>query len=105
MTIVQFPTVHELEIDRNAMAVYVDGREVEITVARFRVLSLLWECRGAVVSHERIANASHGEDWGNWYARELSMIRSRNIIWYLRRTLGDAVKITHRRGVGYRLDV
>lgn len=99
----------EVVVDPEAMTVYVDGQETYLSNAAYRVFCLLWEKRGKMVPHRAIVEASCSFEDRSWYLDQLAMSRqlysrSRNLIYQIRKALGDAVDIRDRRGVGYRLE-
>lgn len=90
--------VGPVELDEEARRVTVDGRAVELTRREFDLLAAL--LRDPDRAHTREALLERV--WGSTY------LHSKTVdvhIAGLRRKLGDAVKISSLRGVGYRLEV
>jgi len=91
---------HEsLTIDRRRMEVQLDGETVHLSPTEFRLLSLLAERRGWVVSYDEILT----KVWGPAYVGDRNNVKL--YIWYLRRKLeADPANprwILTRYGVGY----
>jgi DNA-binding response OmpR family regulator len=87
-----------LEIDPNKHEVYVDGRDVKLTLTEFKLLSALVSARGRVLSRDQLMDKAMGTD---------VFVTDRAIdvhVTAIRKKLGDAAKLVHTvRGVGYRL--
>jgi len=93
---------HEaLSIDRRKMEVQLDGEIVHLSPTEFRLLSLLAERRGWVVSYDEILT----KVWGPAYVGDRNNVKL--YIWYLRRKLeADPANprwIRTKYGVGYTL--
>jgi DNA-binding response OmpR family regulator len=86
-----------LRIDVRAHRVTVDGREVQLTVKEFELLSVLARDAGAVVERERLLR----EVWDTtWYGGSKTVDAH---VASLRRKLGDPSLIETVRGIGLRL--
>ena len=86
-----------VELDEEARRVTVDGEEVELTRREFDLLAAL--LRGPDRVHTR--DALLEDVWGSTYLQPKTVDVH---IAGLRRKLGDALKISSLRGVGYRLE-
>lgn len=86
-----------LELDEQGRRVSVDGREVELTRREFDLLAALLRDPERVHTREALLELV----WGS------SFLQPKTVdvhIAGLRRKLGDALRITALRGVGYRLE-
>ncbi len=86
-----------LELDEQARRVSVDGRELELTRREFDLLAALLGDPERVHTREALLELV----WGSTYLQPKTVDVH---IAGLRRKLGDALKITALRGVGYRLE-
>jgi DNA-binding response OmpR family regulator len=89
--------VGAVELDEEARRVTIDGREVEFTRREFDLLAAL--LRDPDRAHTREALLERV--WGSTY------LQSKTVdvhVAALRRKLGDALRISSLRGVGYRLE-
>jgi DNA-binding response OmpR family regulator len=102
------PAVHvgDVELDRDARRVRVDGDEVELRAREFDLLAFLMDHAGVAVTRERIMSEVWDEHWFG-PTKTLDMHISA-----LRRKLGETVgdesarsRITTLRGVGYRFEL
>ena len=88
-----------LKIDWRSCEVSVDTRPVELTGTEFRLLKLLVEHQGWVLSHDEILS----EVWGPEYQGERDRVKL--YVWYLRRKIeANPCKpdlIVTKRGFGY----
>ncbi len=88
-----------LSIDRRSHEVRVDDKPVPLTATEFRLLSLLVERRGCVLTHDQIL--SHV--WGSNYLGDRNNVKL--YVWYLRRKIEanptDPRWIRTKRGIGY----
>ena len=88
-----------LRIDWRSCEVSVEGRPVELTGTEFRLLKLLVEHQGWVLSHDKILS----EVWGPEYRGERDRVKL--YVWYLRRKIeANPCKpglILTKRGIGY----
>jgi two-component system KDP operon response regulator KdpE len=88
-----------LKIDWRSCEVSVDGHRVELTGTEFRLLKLLVEHQGWVLSHDKILS----EVWGPEYQGERDRVKL--YVWYLRRKIeANPCKpglIVTKRGLGY----
>ncbi len=92
-----------LRVDLSARQVFVGGKEVRLTPLEYRLLTVLIQHAGKVVTQRQLLT----EVWGPEYADEAQYLRV--YIGYLRRKLGstssdDSIILTEAR-VGYRLVV
>ncbi|MDX1502511.1 MAG: response regulator [Thermoanaerobaculia bacterium] len=87
-----------LRLDVAGHRLFVGGEEVSLTATEFRLLRLLMEARGRVLTRERLLSQA----WG--YAKEVD---SRTVDTHVRRLRsklgGEAARIETVIGVGYRL--
>ena len=88
-------SVGAIRLDPTKHEVSVEGQHVELSSTEFRLLEVLMENRGRVLSKEQLLSRV----WGG--GAELSVVET--YISYLRRKLGDALSIRTVRGVGYQL--
>ncbi len=86
-----------VELDQEARRVTVDGREVELTRREFDLLAALLRDPDRVHTRDALLELV----WGSTYLQPKTVDVH---IAGLRRKLGDAVKISSLRGVGYRLE-
>jgi DNA-binding response OmpR family regulator len=98
--------VGDVELDRDARRVRVDGEEIELRAREFDLLAFLMEHAGTAVTRERIMSEVWDEHWFG-PTKTLDMHISA-----LRRKLGETVgdelapsRITTLRGVGYRFEL
>jgi two-component system response regulator ResD len=84
-------------LDEEARRVTVDGREVELTRREFDLLAALLRDPGRVHTRDALLE----QVWGSTYLQPKTVDVH---IAGLRHKLGDALKISSLRGVGYRLD-
>ncbi|HET9093609.1 MAG TPA: response regulator transcription factor [Solirubrobacteraceae bacterium] len=84
-------------LDEEARRVTVEGREVELTRREFDLLAALLGDPGRVHSRDALLERV----WGSAYLQPKTVDVH---VAGLRRKLGDAVKISSLRGVGYRLE-
>lgn len=87
--------VGSIQLDPTRHEVSVDGQPVELSSTEFRLLEVLMENRGRVLSKEQLLSRV----WGG--GAEPSIVET--YVSYLRRKLGDALSIRTVRGVGYQL--
>jgi len=94
--------VGDVELDRDARRVRVDGDEVELRAREFDLLAFLMDHAGVAVTRERIMSEVWDEHWFG-PTKTLDMHISA-----LRRKLDDPadepIRITTLRGVGYRFE-
>lgn len=86
-----------LELDQQARRVSVDGRGVQLTRREFDLLVALLREPERVHTRERLLELV----WGSTYLQPKTVDVH---VAGLRRKLGDALRITALRGVGYRLE-
>ena len=86
-----------VKLDQEARRVTVDGREVELTRREFDLLAALLRDPDRVHTRDALLELV----WGSTYLQPKTVDVH---IAGLRRKLGDAVKISSLRGVGYRLE-
>lgn len=111
------PRAPQVELDDDAMTVYVDGEERYLRTTEYRAFRLLWQHRGTLIPYRNImlAAGSNGTADANWYLDWLEERRTasgdkalhsrvRTIISGIRKVLGDAVDIRGRPGFGYRIE-
>ena len=87
--------VGSIRLDPARHVVTVDDSPVELSSTEFRLLEVLMENRGRVLSKEQLLSRV----WGG--GAERSIVET--YVSYLRRKLGDALSIRTVRGVGYQL--
>jgi two-component system phosphate regulon response regulator OmpR len=89
-----------LEVDPAARTARLAGRSLDLTAAEFALLGLFLRSRSAVLSRDRILEATRGLDW-EAFDRSVDVLVSR-----LRQKLGDDPRqptfIKTVRGAGYR---
>ena len=86
-----------LDLDLPAWSVQVNGNDVELSPTQFRILALLAQHAGTVVSLDGI----HTAVWGQWFGSKDNVAVN---IHHIRRALGPcAGMLATRRGVGYML--
>lgn len=97
-----------LHVDRDAMAVYVGGREVRLRLTEYNALCFLLENEGRMRSHRAIAAAGSRDPYvtnSDWYSDKLAKSRARTLVTILRRAIaGSDRRIVGMHGVGYRLE-
>ncbi len=90
----------KLHIDENKMSASLDGKELELTVAEFEILKLLFEKKGSVLTRDYIAENVSVMRWESG-ERSIDVVISR-----LRKKLGDNPKtpsfIKSVKGAGYK---
>ncbi|HET9720326.1 MAG TPA: response regulator transcription factor [Solirubrobacteraceae bacterium] len=86
-----------VELDDEARRVTVNGREVELTRREFDLLAALLRDPGRAHTRDTLLE----QVWGSTFLQPKTVDVH---IAGLRRKLGDAVKISSLRGVGYRLE-
>ncbi len=86
-----------VELDEEARRVTVDGRQVELTRREFDLLAALLRDPGRAHTRDALLE----QVWGSTYLQPKTVDVH---VAGLRRKLGDAVKISSLRGVGYRLE-
>lgn len=94
-----------VSVDKLRMVVTVDDREVYLSVQTYRAFLALWEAEGAVVAHRVLLAAARGVEEDSWLGSSdyaVAQIAS-GFVHRIHRSLGDAVNIMVRRGVGYQL--
>ncbi len=89
--------VGPVALDEEARRVTVEGREVELTRREFDLLAALLRDPGRVHTRDALLE----QVWGTAYLQPKTVDVH---IAGLRRKLGDAVRISSLRGVGYRLE-
>jgi DNA-binding response OmpR family regulator len=87
----------EVELDRRARRCTVRGREIDLTRREFDLLETLLANPGHVCTRDQLLDAA----WGSRYVSEKTVDVH---VAGLRRKLGDALRISTLRGVGYRLE-
>lgn len=88
----------ELELDQLRHEVRLGGAPVDLSPTEYRLLETLLRNSGRVLTRQSLL----ARVWG--YDDEPESNAVDLYVHYLRRKLGDAVRITTVRGVGYRLD-
>lgn len=86
-----------IELDRRARRCTVGGRETGLTRREFDLLETLLANPGHVCTRDQLLDAA----WGSRYVSEKTVDVH---IAGLRRKLGDALRVSTLRGVGYRLE-
>ncbi len=88
-----------LEIDLKRYQVRLNGAEIELTLAEFKILALLASIKGQVFSREKILEHLWGQE-------KIVIERTVDVhIRHLREKLGEASRfIKNVRGVGYKID-
>lgn len=89
--------VGKIELDRRARRCTVRGREIDLTRREFDLLETLLANPGLVCTRDQLLDAA----WGSRYVSEKTVDVH---VAGLRRKLGDALRISTLRGVGYRLE-
>lgn len=92
-------TVGAISIDVDAHEVTCDGDVVELSPTEFRLLLVLVENAGRVLSREQLLD----QVWGLAHGAESSTVET--YVSYLRRKLGEHLPLRTVRGVGYQLVV
>jgi two-component system KDP operon response regulator KdpE len=94
-------TIGPLTVDLDARAVWLNGKEVELSPTEFQMLAVLAETPGRVVTNRELLTRV----WGEEYADEVHYVRL--YIGYLRSKLEadprNPTLILNQWGVGYRL--
>ena len=91
--------VGEVTMDRASHEVRVQGRRIDLTPTEYRLLELLMQNAGKLLSRQTIL----ARVWG--YDIEVAPNAVEQYVHYLRTKLADALQVTTVRGAGYRLDV
>ena len=91
--------VGEVTMDRASHEVRVQGRRIDLTPTEYRLLELLMQNVGKLLSRQTIL----ARVWG--YDIEVAPNAVEQYVHYLRSKLADALQVTTVRGAGYRLDV
>lgn len=89
--------VGRVRLDGRAHQVWLDDMVVELSRTEFRLLQVLMESTGDVLTKDLLLRRV----WGLDASAETSVLET--YISYLRRKLGDGIDIRTVRGVGYRL--
>ncbi len=89
--------VGKIELDRRARRCTVRGQEIDLTRREFDLLETLLANPGLVCTREQLLDAA----WGSRYVSEKTVDVH---VAGLRRKLGDSLRISTLRGVGYRLE-
>ena len=93
-----------LEIDREAMKVFVCGEWVPVSLNRYRALLLFIDNPGRMLSHAEIFEASTGYAYPG-VGREQLASNVRTLVHYLRQLVGGAgVRFVPLRGFGFRME-
>ncbi|HET7387218.1 MAG TPA: response regulator transcription factor [Nocardioidaceae bacterium] len=87
----------EVELDRRARVCSVRGSSVELTRREFDLLEMLLADPGRAYSRDQILD----EAWGSRFVSQKTV--DVHVVG-IRRKLGDAVRISTLRGIGYRLE-
>lgn len=87
----------DLSVDEDRHLVLVHGEEIALSATEFRLLAVLVESAGRVLTREALLQRV----WGLDAAAPTTVLDT--YVSYLRRKLGDAVTIRTIRGVGYQL--
>jgi DNA-binding response OmpR family regulator len=90
-------TIGEVQLDRSARLCRVGDRLIGLTRREFDLLATMFDHAGHVLTRQQLLDAA----WGTTF---LSPKTVDVHIAALRKKLGDAVRITSLRGVGYRLE-
>ena len=91
--------IDTLKIDKTAHRVFIDDKEVQLSLKEYDLLLYLVENRGIALNRESILE----KVWGYDYFKDDRTLDTH--IKLLRRSLGDYAKyITTIRGVGYRFE-
>jgi DNA-binding response OmpR family regulator len=90
-------TVGEIRLDPDRHLVTNGGSEVALSGTEFRLLEILMENSGLVLSKDQLLSRV----WGLGPGAESSVVET--YVSYLRKKLGDSVSIRTVRGVGYQL--
>ena len=90
-------TVGSITIDDGAHTVTAAGEAIELSATEYRLLMVLMENAGRVLTKEALLERV----WGLAAGVETSVVETS--ISYLRRKLGDALNLRTVRGVGYQL--
>ncbi len=86
-----------IEVDRRARRCTVAGQEIDLTRREFDLLEALLANPGHVCTRDQLLDAA----WGSRYVSEKTVDVH---VAGLRRKMGDALRISTLRGVGYRLE-
>ena len=89
--------VGAITIDADAHEVTCDGNVIELSPTEFRLLTVLAENVGRVMTREQLLD----QVWGLGHGAESSTLET--YVSYLRRKLGDHLALRTVRGVGYQL--
>ena len=90
-------TVGAITVDDGAHTVTAAGESVELSATEYRLLVVLMENAGRVLTKEALLERV----WGLAAGVETSVVET--YVSYLRRKLGDALILRTVRGVGYQL--
>jgi two-component system phosphate regulon response regulator PhoB len=89
---------HEIVLDRNQCRAQINGQAVDLTTTEFRLLALLFQVTGRVLSRQQLLS----QVWG-----ERARVESRTVDTHIRRLREKMGSVAHRvetvRGFGYRL--
>jgi two-component system, OmpR family, response regulator RegX3 len=86
-----------VELDKASRRCTVDGRPVELTRRELDLLLVLLESSGRVLTRDQLLDRA----WGTTYVSPKTVDVH---VATLRRKLGDALRISSLRGIGYRLE-
>ena len=90
--------VGEIEVDTARREVRLRGHPVPLTTREFDLLQYLAENPGLALSRRQLLDGVWGYDWvGDERTVDVHVLQ-------LRKKLGDALRVTTVRGLGYRLD-
>jgi len=90
-------TVGSISIDLDAHEVSCDGEVVDLSPTEFRLLVVLADNAGRVMTREQLLD----QVWGLGHGAESSTLET--YVSYLRRKLGEHLTLRTVRGVGYQL--
>jgi len=100
LTMVNIPAIGAQtdEVDTARREVRLRGDPVSLTAREFDLLQYLAENLGLALSRRQLLDGVWGHDWvGDERTVDVHVLQ-------LRKKLGDALRVTTVRGVGYRLD-
>jgi DNA-binding response OmpR family regulator len=86
-----------VELDRRARRCTIEGEEVELTRREFGLLEALLAHPGRAYTRDQLLDEAWGSRFVSGKTVDVHVVG-------LRRKLGDAVRISALRGVGYRLE-
>lgn len=98
------PTSSRLHYDEHAMVFYLGQQRLELSPAQHRLLSLLYQHVGEVVTHESCATAIWGPDYDPDQLANLDQTMNR-LRGKLRQINPGADLIKNQRGLGYSLEL